>query len=88
VGKKGCDRAFRSLKNESMLTTYFCKMKELVAYYYRVVYQPDGHFSPPAPMQDKSGPVPQARPVVRSTARQRQAMEEIINQLRQQDKQS
>jgi hypothetical protein len=37
VGKKGRDRAFRSLKNESTLTTYFRKMKELFTYYNLVV---------------------------------------------------
>jgi hypothetical protein len=56
-------------------------MKELVAYYYRVVYQPDGHFSPPAPTQDKSSPIPPGRPVVGSTARQQRVMEEVVNQL-------
>ena len=55
-------------------------MKELVTYYYR-------HFSPPAPLQGKTGPVPPVRPVVGSTARQRRATEEVLGQLRQQDKQ-
>lgn len=44
-GKKGRDIAFRCFKNESTLTSYFRKIKELLVFYYRVVYKEDGHFT-------------------------------------------
>ncbi|KAH7248458.1 hypothetical protein B0J15DRAFT_514469 [Fusarium solani] len=36
---------FRSFKNESSLTSYFRRMKQLLVYYYRVVFCEDGHFT-------------------------------------------
>ncbi|KAG8664593.1 hypothetical protein FPOAC2_10293 [Fusarium poae] len=36
---------FRSFKNESSFTSYFRITKQLFAYYYRVVYRDDGHFT-------------------------------------------
>ncbi|KAJ4176250.1 hypothetical protein NW767_015506 [Fusarium falciforme] len=41
-GKPG---GFRSFKNESSLTSYFRRMKQLLVYYYRVVFSEDGHFT-------------------------------------------
>lgn len=37
--------AFRCFKSEPTLVTYFRRMKELLVYYYRVVYREDGYFS-------------------------------------------
>ncbi|EFZ03297.2 tlh3 [Metarhizium robertsii ARSEF 23] len=47
AGKKGKDTAFRRFKNPSSLAEYFRTMKQLLVYYYRVVYCEDGHFSRP-----------------------------------------
>jgi superfamily II DNA helicase RecQ len=81
--KKGRDRAFRSLKNESTLTTYFRKVKQLLAYYYRVVYRPGGHFSP-ALSKDAGWVVPQD--VIEPTKTQVQAMDLLATTLQRQDK--
>lgn len=45
TSKKGKDIAFRNFKNLSILTTYFRKIKELLVYYYQVVYRKDRHFT-------------------------------------------
>ncbi|KAI8653626.1 hypothetical protein NCS56_01317000 [Fusarium sp. Ph1] len=37
--------SFRSFKNQSMLTQYFRRMKQLLVFYYRVVFYEDGHFT-------------------------------------------
>ncbi|KJK86579.1 hypothetical protein H633G_09581, partial [Metarhizium anisopliae BRIP 53284] len=47
AGKKGKDTAFRRFKNPSSLAEYFRTMKQVLVYYYRVVYCEDGHFSRP-----------------------------------------
>ncbi|KAG8404899.1 hypothetical protein J3459_022353 [Metarhizium acridum] len=47
VGKKGKDTAFRRFKNPSSLTDYFRTMKQLLVYYYRVIYCEGGHFARP-----------------------------------------
>ena len=80
--KKGRDRAFRSLKNESTLTTYFRKVKQLLAYYYRVVHRPHGHFSP-APSEEAGWVLPQD--VIVPTKTQVQAMDLLDATLRMQD---
>jgi hypothetical protein len=77
--KKGRDRAFRSLKNESTLTTYFRKVKQLLAFYYRIVYRPGGHFSP-AQSKEAGWVVPQN--VIKPTKTQVQAMNLLATTLR------
>jgi hypothetical protein len=42
---------FRYFKNASTLVTYFTTMKQLLVYYYRVVYNKDGHFTRVKPDQ-------------------------------------
>jgi hypothetical protein len=42
LGKAG---GFQCFKNISTLFTYFTTMKQLLVYYYRVVYYTDGHFT-------------------------------------------
>ncbi|KAK2666817.1 Helicase, C-terminal [Fusarium oxysporum f. sp. vasinfectum] len=71
---------FRSFKNESSLTSYFRITKQLLAYYYRVVYGEDGHFT----RGDESHVVPQD--IIETTPLQRQAIEDIIGALRRRDK--
>lgn len=77
-GKKGKEVAFRIFKNEATLGTYFRRMKELLLYYHRVVYQEDGHFS----RESEAHKVP--RDVIEPTDRQRQAMDDIHVALRKQ----
>ncbi|KAH6959554.1 hypothetical protein BKA56DRAFT_449155, partial [Ilyonectria sp. MPI-CAGE-AT-0026] len=79
AGKKGKDIAFRNFKNPSTLTTYFRKMKELLVYYYRVVYREDGHFT----REEEDQVVP--RDVIEPTDKQRQAMDEMFSALREED---
>lgn len=71
--------AFRSFKNESTLTTYFRRMKQLLVYYYRVVYLDDGHFT----RQGEGQTVP--RDVIQPSERQVQAMDEIMDSLEERD---
>jgi hypothetical protein len=71
---------FRSFKNESSLTSYFRITKQLLAYYYRVVYREDGHFT----RGDESHVVPQD--IIETTPLQRQAIEDVIGALRRRDK--
>ncbi|PCD22149.1 hypothetical protein AU210_015948 [Fusarium oxysporum f. sp. radicis-cucumerinum] len=70
---------FRSFKNESSLTSYFRITKQLLAYYYRVVYRDDGHFT-----REGENHVP--RDIIETTPLQRQAMEDVISALRRRDK--
>ncbi|RKK48645.1 hypothetical protein BFJ69_g18122, partial [Fusarium oxysporum] len=63
---------FRSFKNESSLTSYFRITKQLLAYYYRVVYCEDGHFT----RGGENHVVPQD--IIETTPLQRQAMEDVI----------
>lgn len=94
VGKKGKDRTFRCFKNESTLVTYFRKAKELLAYYYRVVYRSEGHFTrssqdrSPGQSQSQSQRVHEhelPQDVIEPTADQQLAMESIFETLRRQD---
>ncbi len=71
-GKKGKDIAFRCFKNESTLTSYFRKMKELLVYYYRVVYTADGHFTREAEGQTLP------RDIIDQSHEQRRAMDEMF----------
>ncbi|KAK4076859.1 hypothetical protein Purlil1_12541 [Purpureocillium lilacinum] len=66
---------FRNFKNESSLTTYSRTAKELLAYYYRVVYRQDGHFTREA--EDQVLP----RDVIEPTRLQRHAMSDIVGAL-------
>lgn len=47
----GKAKGFRDFKIPSTLVTYFTTMKQLLVYYYRVVYKSDGHFTPSEPDQ-------------------------------------
>lgn len=64
-------RGFRYMKRPSTLTSYFNTTKQLLAYYYRVVYREDGHFPRGSPDQR----VPQS--VIEQTAEQEAATREI-----------
>ncbi|KAJ3464901.1 hypothetical protein MRS44_009687 [Fusarium solani] len=75
-GKPG---GFRSFKNESSLTSYFRRMKQLLVYYYRVVFCEDGHFT----RENEDQVLP--RDVIEPTPQQQRAMEGIIDALREQD---
>ncbi|KAJ3457895.1 hypothetical protein MRS44_012004 [Fusarium solani] len=72
-GKPG---GFRSFKNESSLTSYFRRMKQLLVYYYRVVFCEDGHFT----RENEDQVLP--RDVIEPTPQQQRAMEGIIDALR------
>ncbi|KAH6960097.1 hypothetical protein BKA56DRAFT_662594 [Ilyonectria sp. MPI-CAGE-AT-0026] len=76
-GKPG---GFRSFKNESSLTSYFRRMKQLLVYYYRVVFYEDGHFT----RENEDQVLP--RDVIEPTPQQERAMQGIIDALREQDK--
>ncbi|KAH9204426.1 hypothetical protein DL95DRAFT_247775, partial [Leptodontidium sp. 2 PMI_412] len=45
AGASGKADGFRYYKNASTLVTYFTTMKQLLVYYYRVVYCESGHFT-------------------------------------------
>jgi hypothetical protein len=88
VGKKVKDRAFRCFKNPSSLADYLRTMKQLLVYYYRVVYREGGHFTRPREGDDREGPhsdgkVP--RDIIKPTDEQHQAMKEIFRALREED---
>lgn len=70
---------FRTFKKAATLQTYFRIWKQLLAYYYRVVYREDGHFT------RDSGDQVLPRDVIETTSQQRQAMGDIISALRRQD---
>ncbi|RKK19065.1 hypothetical protein BFJ65_g571 [Fusarium oxysporum f. sp. cepae] len=71
---------FRSFKNESSLTSYFRIIKQLLVYYYRVVYRDDSYFT----REGENHIVPQD--IIKTTPLQRQAMEDVISALRRRDK--
>jgi superfamily II DNA or RNA helicase len=68
--------SFRSFKNESSLVSYFRRMKQLLAYYYRVIFCEDGHFTRDG--EDQLLP----QDVIEATPQQQQAMARIIDALR------
>jgi hypothetical protein len=72
AGASGRAAGFRYHKNASTLVKYFAVPKQPLVYYYGVVYRPDGHFSRTSP--DQKLP----RDVIRPTAEQTQAMDEIM----------
>lgn len=57
TGASGKADGFRYFKNASTLVTYFTTMKQLLVYYYRVVYCDDGHFTRAQPEQTLPGDV-------------------------------
>ncbi|PQE16365.1 telomere-associated recQ-like helicase protein [Rutstroemia sp. NJR-2017a BVV2] len=75
TGASGKAGGFRRFKNASTLVTYFTTMKQLLVYYYRVVYREDGHFTRAQPAQVHP------RDVIQPTAPQMQAMDEIMEAL-------
>jgi superfamily II DNA helicase RecQ len=80
AGASGKADGFRYFKNASTLVTYFTTMKQLLVYYYRVIYCEDGHFTRVQP--DQTLP----KDVIQPTAQQGQAMDEIIEALNIEDK--
>jgi hypothetical protein len=72
AGASGRADGFRYFKNASTLVTYFTTLKQLLAYYYRVVHCADGHFTRARP--DQVLP----RDVIEPTTPQIQAMDEIV----------
>jgi Lhr-like helicase len=75
AGASGKADGFRYFKNPSTLVTYFTTMKQLLAYYYRVVYCEGSHFTRARPDQTLPGDV------IQPTAQQVQAMDEIMDAL-------
>jgi len=78
AGASGKADGFRYFKNASTLVTYFTTMKQLLVYYYRVVYSEDGHFTG---AQVELGEQVLPADVIQPTAQQIQAMEEIMDAL-------
>lgn len=76
-GAAGKASGFRSWKNESTLVNYFTTAKQLLLYYYRVVYCADGHFTQADPEQRLP------RDIIQPTTLQAQAMGDIIQALEQ-----
>jgi Lhr-like helicase len=78
AGASGKADGFRYFKNASTLVTYFTTMKQLLVYYYRVVYNEDGHFTrTQAQLGDQLLP----GDVIQPTASQIRAMDEIMEAL-------
>ncbi|PNP58255.1 hypothetical protein FNYG_15130 [Fusarium nygamai] len=73
---------FREFKNGKSLKSYFRIAKQLLAYYYRVVFRDDGHFNRESNDQVLPGDV------IETTSWQEKAMHGIINALRRQDETS
>lgn len=80
AGASGKADGFRYFKNASTLVTYFTIMKQLLVYYYRVVYCEDGHFT--RIQTDQTLP----EEVIQPTSQQIQAMDEIMEALNIKDK--
>lgn len=72
TGASGKAGGFRYFKNESTLVTYFTTMKQLLVYYYRVVYHEDGYFTRATPEQVLPADV------IQPTTKQVQAMDGIM----------
>lgn len=75
----GKAQGFRSFKNPSTLASYFRKMKELLAYHYRVACRADGHFTRESDGQVLPGDV------IELTGAQQRAMEKIMGILQRDD---
>ncbi|KAL7940363.1 hypothetical protein V8C42DRAFT_362771 [Trichoderma barbatum] len=71
-GATGKAQGFRSFKNASTRASYFRKMKELLAYHYRVAYRADRHFTRESDDQVLPGDV------IELTRAQQRAMEKIM----------
>lgn len=80
AGASGRADGFRYFKNPSTLTKYFTAMKQLLVYYYRVVYKEDGHHTRTQP--DQTLPAD----VIQPTTQQLQAMDEIMTALDHKDR--
>ncbi|KAH7231070.1 hypothetical protein BKA59DRAFT_368770, partial [Fusarium tricinctum] len=74
---------FRQFKSESSLRSYFRIAKQLIAYYYRVVFLDDGHFSRDDDDEHSGIQVPQD--IIEATSWQQKAMRGVILALRRQD---
>ncbi|KIS65887.1 uncharacterized protein UMAG_10980 [Mycosarcoma maydis] len=70
---------FRASKHSNTLNVYFHLTKQLLTYYYRVVYRPAGHFT----SNTEGHPLPHDE--IQPTSEQSQAMDTIIAVLRRQD---
>ena len=70
---------FRASKHSNTLNVYFHLTKQLLTYYYRVVYRPAGHFT----SNTEGHPLPHDE--IQPTSEQSQAMNAIIAVLRRQD---
>jgi hypothetical protein len=79
TGASGKADGFRHYKIASTLVKYSAILKKLLAYYYRVVYCEDGHFTQTTPGQKLP------RDTIESTGPQLQAMGEIIAALASED---
>ncbi|KAH7205220.1 hypothetical protein BKA60DRAFT_640411 [Fusarium oxysporum] len=73
---------FREFKNGKSLKSYFRIAKQLLAYYYRVVFRDDRHFNRESNDQVLPGDI------IEATSWQEKAMQGIINALRRQDETS
>ena len=77
----GRSEGFQHHKNASTLAKYFRTWRQLLTYYYRVVYSEDGHFRRASPKQR----VP--KDAIEYTQQQRQAMEAVVCALDEQEQQ-
>jgi hypothetical protein len=73
---------FRQFKNESSLRSYFRIAKQLITYYYRVVFLNDGHFSRD---DDEHGGIQVPQDTIKATSWQQKAMQGVILALQRQD---
>ncbi|KAL7939993.1 hypothetical protein V8C42DRAFT_349840 [Trichoderma barbatum] len=78
-GATGKAQGFRLFKNALTLASYFRKMKELLAYHYRVAHRLDGHFTRESDDQVLLGDV------IKLTGPQQRVMENIMGILRRDD---
>ncbi len=76
-GASGRSVGFRPFKNESTLRIYFSRTKQLLAYFFRVVWSDSGHFTRERPDQELP------RDVIQPTDAQMQAMGEAVEAARQ-----
>ena len=72
AGSSGRSDGFRYYKNPSTLVKYFTTFKQLLMYYFRVVYSEDGHFTTTHPDQPLPGTA------ITPTRDQKQAMQCIM----------
>ncbi|KFY96400.1 hypothetical protein V500_02461 [Pseudogymnoascus sp. VKM F-4518 (FW-2643)] len=79
AGASGRADGFRYYKNPSTLVKYFSTFKQLLVYFFRVVYYEDGHFTRTNPEQRLPGQV------IRLTAEQKRALQEIVDALKNED---